>query len=63
MKPEYMRHRRLKGYNYNGRLSSIYSANTNRLPNVVSMLGQRRRPWSSIQTVMATCLVFAGYDI
>ena len=35
-------------------------ANTEHLPNVVLMLGQRRRRWANIETAFGECPVFAG---
>ena len=33
-------------------------ANTERSPNVVAMLGQRRIRWTSITTTLGLCLIF-----
>ena len=38
----------------------IYTGNTRHSPDVVSMLGQRRRRWANIETTSGECLVFAG---
>ena len=38
----------------------VNPANTGLLPNAVSMLGQRRRRWASIETVSGQRPVFAG---
>ena len=35
-------------------------ANTGHSPYAVSMLGQRRRRWASIETALVECPVFAG---
>ena len=35
-------------------------ANTRHSPNVVLMLGQRRRRWPNIETAWGECLMFAG---
>ena len=32
-------------------------------PGVVSMLDQRHRRWSSIETTLGQCLVFTGIDM
>ena len=34
--------------------------NTEHSPNVVSMLGQRQRRWTNIETALGECSVFAG---
>ena len=36
------------------------SDSTRHFPNEVSMLGQRRRRWTSIETTLGECLVFSG---
>ena len=43
------------------RRMSVYPANSRHWPNVVVMLGRRRRRRSKIKTTMGQCLVFAGY--
>ena len=37
-----------------------FSANMRQSPNVVSLLGQRRRRWTNIEMTLGECLVFAG---
>ena len=37
-------------------------ANTRHSPDTVLMLGQRRRRWPNIETVLVECLVFAGME-
>ena len=39
----------------------LYPANTGHSNNAVSMLGQRRRRWANIETILGECHVFAWY--
>ena len=41
-------------------MGDVISASTSHSPNAVSMLGQRRRRWSNIETTLGECLVFAA---
>ena len=43
-------------------LPGHYPANMIHRPNVVLMLGQRRRRWPNIKTTLDQCIVFAGYS-
>ena len=38
----------------------VFPAYRRHSPNAVSMLGQRRRRWTNIETALGQCLAFAG---
>ena len=40
-----------------------FPANTGHSLNAVSMLGQRRRRWANIETVLSECPVFSGLQM